>query len=59
MGAMKEWPRYHVLSIRVNEVELAAIHSVAKEYNVSEGKAARYLMFGEEYELIGKDPKTP
>jgi hypothetical protein len=55
--ATNDFPRYNVLSVRVNEVELAAIHLICDKYDVSEGKAARFLMFGDEETLKGKDPK--
>lgn len=44
MGAMKENPRYNVVSIRVSDEELEALHEVCKETNKSVSTVMREAM---------------
>lgn len=44
MGAMKENPRYNVVSIRVSDEELEALQEVCKETNKSVSTVMREAM---------------
>ncbi len=44
MGAMKENPRYNVVSIRVSDEELEALQEVCKETNKSVSTVLREAM---------------
>lgn len=44
MGAMKENPRYHVVSIRVSDEEFEALQEVCKETNRSVSTVMREAM---------------
>ena len=44
MGAMKENPRYNVVSIRVSDEELEALQEVCKETNKSVSTIMREVM---------------
>lgn len=50
----KEFPRYNIVSVRLNEVELEAVNKLCDEKNISASKACRIMMFGDNDEDTNK-----
>ena len=51
MGAMKENPRYNMLSLRISDAEYNEVFEMAKQWDISLSEAARMMMFRNRLEV--------